>query len=77
MASDRDPLRHLARAAEELARAASGGLELAITRLEGPTLEQVRIALHNEIERWEALAREDPTAGRVRDLFAALLDVLS
>ncbi|MFQ5697841.1 MAG: hypothetical protein ACE5IL_06090, partial [Myxococcota bacterium] len=60
-----------------LARAASGGLELALTHLEGPALAQVRSALRDEIARWEARAREDPAARRVRDLFVALLEALS
>lgn len=39
-------------------------------------VRELRDALRREVERWELRAGEDPAARRVRELFAALLDLL-
>jgi hypothetical protein len=66
---------HLVRAAQELALAftasasALGGT--------GHALERVRAALNAEEKRWAERAAHDPAAERVREIFAALADVLA
>ncbi len=81
-------LRAGATAAEQLAERAErleppGGTEgvaetLArwIERADGPGLDALREGLRRERSRWNARALDDPAAARVRDFFAALLDVL-
>jgi len=39
-------------------------------------LAELRAALHDETQRWDERASDDPVAARVRDLFAAARDVL-
>ena len=54
--------------------------ELLATLIEigdGPILAALRRNLRAEVARWELRAKEDPAAARVRDLFAALLDVFA
>ena len=62
----------LVEALDQLANELSGWLE----RGDGPWLDTLRTALRQEVERWERRALVDPVAGRVRDLFAAALDLL-
>jgi len=52
-------------------------LSRAMESSERPWLGELRDALRSEVDRWDARARDDAAAARVRDLFAALLDVLS
>ena len=65
---------HLVRAAQELALALAAGASALGGR--GPTLEHVREALRAEEKRWAERAARDPAAARVREVFAALADVL-
>jgi len=62
----------IARTLEQLMNELSGWLG----QDDGPWLEALRSALRLEVERWEERAEADPAAQRVRDLFAAALDVL-
>jgi hypothetical protein len=62
-----EPLSHFARALEELLLGV-----LASTR----SLASLRRALRAEEQRWAARAGDDPAAERVREIFAALADVL-
>ncbi len=62
-----------ARTLDQLASELSGWLEQA----DGPWLEALRSALRHEVERWQERAAADPAARRVRDLFAAALDLLA
>jgi hypothetical protein len=66
---EREPsaLDHLLRAAQELALAVAAG--------EG-ALDRLRDALRAEEKRWAERAARDPAAERVREIFAALADVL-
>ncbi len=65
---------HLVRAAQELALALTAGASaLGGTR---PALDSVRAALRAEEKRWAERAAHDPAAERVREIFAALADVL-
>ena len=48
----------------------------ALDRDPRPWLELLAEAVRGEIERWERRAASDPAAGRVRDMFASLLDIL-
>ncbi len=66
---EREPgaLDHLLRAAQELALA-FGASSVALDRL--------RDALRAEEKRWADRAAHDPAAERVREIFAALADVL-
>ena len=63
----RSALDHLLRAAQELALAfaASAG-----------ALDRLRAELRAEEKRWAERAARDPAAERVREIFAALADVL-
>jgi hypothetical protein len=70
------PLLHLARGVDELIRAAADALELGLGRFDGPALTRVREAVRSEVQRWDERATGDPAAARVRDLFAAILDLL-
>ena len=63
----------LARTLDQLASELAGWLEQA----DGPWLEALRSALRHEVERWQERAAADPAARRVRDLFAAALDLLA
>jgi hypothetical protein len=65
---------HLFRALEELALAAAAGARLLGRR--GDALASARTALRDEERRWAARAASDPAAERVREIFAALIDVL-
>ncbi len=47
-----------------------------IERADGPGLDALREGLRRERSRWDARSLDDPAAARVRDFFAALLDVL-
>jgi hypothetical protein len=76
MPRERRPLLHLARGIDELMRAGTEGIEVLIEGLGSPGLESLREALRAEVRRWDARADGDPAAARVRDLFAALLDVI-
>jgi hypothetical protein len=67
-------LAHLLRAAQELALALAAGASALGGR--GPALESVREALRAEEKRWAERAARDPAAARVREVFAALADVL-
>ena len=69
------PLDHLARALEELLRAGANALALWQER-EGPALRSLRETLAREVTRWELRSADDPAAARVRDLFAAVLDLI-
>ena len=62
----------LLQALDQLANELSGWLE----RGDGPWLDALRTALRQEVQRWQERALVDPVAGRVRDLFAAVLDLL-
>ncbi len=50
--------------------------ELARSIREDGFTEELRAALEREATRWELRSDGDPAAGRVRDLFEALLDLL-
>ena len=67
--SERGPgaLDHLVRAAQELALAVAAG---------AGALDRLRDALRAEEKRWAERAARDPAAERVREIFAALADVL-
>ncbi len=67
-------LGHLVRAAQELALALAAGASALGGR--GPLLEHVREALRAEEKRWAERAAHDAAAARVREVFAALADVL-
>lgn len=67
-------LAHLVRAAQELALAIAAGASAFGAR--GPTLERVRDALRAEEKHWAERAARDPAAEKVREVFAALADVL-
>jgi hypothetical protein len=70
----RRAIEHLVRAAQELALAfAAGASALGANR---DALEHVRAALRAEEKRWATLATHDPAAERVREIIAALADVL-
>jgi hypothetical protein len=60
------------RVTQGVATVLAGWLEAA----DGPALDALREALRRERSRWESRAAHDPAAARVRDLFAALLEVL-
>jgi hypothetical protein len=62
-----------ARTLEQLMSGLSGWLD----QDDGRWLEALRSALRLEVQRWEDRAGADPAAARVRDLFAAALDLLS
>lgn len=47
-----------------------------LERGDGPLLGALRQALRLEVSRWEERCADDPAARRVRDLFAALLEVI-
>ncbi len=66
---------HLVRAAQELALALAAGA----SALGGnqATLERVREALRSEEKRWAERAAHDPAAERVREIYAAMVDVLA
>jgi hypothetical protein len=65
---------HLVRAAQELALALAAGASA--LGASGPTLERVRAALRAEEKHWAERAARDPAAEKVREVFAALADVL-
>jgi hypothetical protein len=67
-------LGHLVRAAQELALALAAGASALGGH--GPALLRVREALRAEEKRWTERAARDPAAARVREVFAALADVL-
>lgn len=74
-ASSRRALEHL----EASSEARSGPADLLarlIESAEGTGLEQLRESLRRELRRWSERAADDRAASQVRDLFAALLDVL-
>ena len=77
MSRERHPLLHLARGVDELLRAAADVAEILLERVEGPALEALREALRGEAARWDSRAEGDPAAAGVRELVAALLDVLA
>jgi hypothetical protein len=62
-----EPLAHFARALEELL------LGVAASAV---SLARLRRALRAEEQRWAAHAGDDPAAERVREIFAALADLL-
>jgi len=66
-------VRHLARAAQELALA----FALAVQTFGGRSraLADLHAALRDEERRWRARARDDEAAARVARIFAALADV--
>jgi hypothetical protein len=66
-------LRHLARAAEELALAAVLALQAFGAR--SHALAELHRALRAEERRWRARGESDLAAARVAELFAALADV--
>ena len=66
---------HLVRAAQELALALTAGAS-ALGRAR-PALEHVRAALRAEEKRWAERAAHDPAAERVREIFAAISEVLA
>ena len=47
-----------------------------LERADGPLLGALRHALRAEVMRWERRSAGDPAARRVRDLFAALLEMI-
>lgn len=65
---------HLVRAAQELALAVAAGASA--LGAGGATLERVREALRAEEKHWAERAARDPAAEKVREVFAALADVL-
>ena len=70
----RNAILHLVRAAQELALAL-GAFAGALGANEH-TLARVRDALRAEEKRWAERAARDPAAAKVREVFAALADVL-
>jgi len=58
------------------AAAGSGWSELARRFSDAGFAEEVRAVLEREAARWELRSDDDPAAGRVRDLFQALVDLL-
>jgi hypothetical protein len=70
----RDATRHLLRAAQELALAL--GAFASVLGANERTLARVREALRAEEKRWAERAVHDPAAERVREIIAALADVL-
>ena len=70
----RRALDHLVRAAQELALALAAGAHA--LGANARTLERVRAALRAEEKRWADRAAHDPAAERVREIVAALADVL-
>ena len=68
------PLDHLVRALEELLRAAADSFALWQQR-DSPLRAAFRTALERELVRWQRRGAEDPAAARVRDLFAAALEL--
>jgi hypothetical protein len=68
-------LEHLLRAAQELTLALAAGAS-AIGGNQA-ALERLRAALRAEEQRWASLAANDLAAERVREIFAALCDVLA
>jgi len=68
-------LRHLARAAEELALALVTGMQALGARTRAR--EALHGALRAEERRWRARADSDVAAARVAELFAALADVFA
>ncbi|MGH9884114.1 MAG: hypothetical protein ACREBE_01195 [bacterium] len=67
-------LAHLLHAAQELALALAAGASALGAR--GATLDRVRDALRAEEKHWAERAARDPAAAKVREVFAALADVL-
>jgi hypothetical protein len=65
---------HLVRAAQEVALALAAGAS-ALGGADG-ALERVRAELRAEEKRWAERAARDPAAERVREIVAALADVL-
>jgi len=65
---------HLVRAAQELALALAAGA--GALGANEHTLARVRDALRAEEKRWAERAAHDPAAERVREIIAALADVL-
>jgi len=68
-------LRHLLRAAEELALALAAGLEELGARTNASAT--LHAALRAEECRWRARAADDPAAARVAEVFGALADVFA
>jgi len=69
-----DVLRHLVRAAEEIALAFAAALASFAERSEAQSV--LRSALRAEERRWRMRGAADPAAARVADVFAAFADVL-
>ena len=67
-------LEHLVRAAQELALALTAGASALGGG--GAALERLRAELRAEEKRWADRAAHDPAAERVREIFAALSDVV-
>ena len=67
-------LAHLVRAAQELALALAAGANALGGG--GAALERLRAELRAEEKRWADRAAHDPAAERVREIIAALADVL-
>ena len=65
---------HLARAAEELARAFAAALQAFGEDTRAASL--LRAALRDEERRWRERAARDAAAARVAEVFAALADLL-
>ncbi len=70
----RTALEHLLRAAQELALALADGANA--LGANDHTIARVRDALRAEEKRWAERAAHDPAAERVREIIAALADVL-
>ena len=70
----RRAIEHLVRAAQELALALAAGASALGANAD--TLARVREALRAEEKRWAERAPHDPAAERVREIIAALADVL-
>ena len=68
-------LEHLVRAAQEAALALASAASAMATNEKA--LDRVRAALRAEEQRWAENAGEDPAAERVREIFAAIQDVLA
>ena len=68
-------LEHLVRAAQEMALALTAGASAFAENT--AALDRVRAALRAEEKRWADLAGDDPAAERVRQIFAALCEVLA
>ncbi len=77
--AEHDPIEPIARALEDLLRAGADAVAQwrhGDTRLLDRGRETLATALRAEVARWERRAAGDPAAARVRDLFAAALDLL-